>query len=128
MGRGFLAGIFWGAVVGAAILLVSNVTMERQQLSFPRPEAVPVEVPAGSEFDQARPETDPVVPEVETRPSGEVAGGVAAPPDVVEEPPQFDTSSLEVPQPTLDAPGGLGELPDHRRVHGAAPPSGLGRA
>ncbi|MXQ06880.1 hypothetical protein GQ651_03375 [Alphaproteobacteria bacterium GH1-50] len=112
MGRGFLAGIFWGAIVGASILLVSNVTMERQQLSFPRPEAVPVEVPAGSEFDQARPETEPVVPEVETRPSGEVAGGVAAPPDLVEEPPRFDTSSLEVPQPTLDAPGGLGELPD----------------
>ena len=49
---------------------------------------------------------------METRPSGELAAGVATPPDIVEEPPRFDTSSLEVPQPTLDAPGGLGELPE----------------
>ncbi len=112
LGRGFLAGTFWGVIVGIALLLVSNMTMERQQLSFPRPEAVPVEVPAGSEFDQARPETDPVVPEVETRPGGEVASGVASPPDAVETPPTFDTSSLEVPQPTVDAPGGLGALPE----------------
>ncbi len=112
LGRGFLAGTFWGVVVGIALLLVSNFSMERQQLSFPRPEAVPVEVPAGSEFDQARPETDPVVPEVETRPGGEVASGVASPPDAVETPPSFDTSSLEVPQPSVDAPGGLGTLPE----------------
>ena len=112
LGRGFLAGIFWGALVSVAIVFVSNFALDRRQLSFPRPEAVPVEVPAGSEFDQAREETDPVVPEVETRPGGEALSGVAPPPDAVETPPTFDTSSLEVPQPTIAGPDGLGEVPE----------------
>ena len=111
MGRGFLAGIFWGVIVSVAILLVSNVALDRQQLSFPRPEAVPVEVPAGSEFDQARVETDPVVPDAETRPEAETPRDVVAPEDIVEAPPSFDTSSLEVPQPSVDGPDDLGELP-----------------
>lgn len=112
MGRGFLAGIFWGGIVGFAMLAVSSFVLERQELSLPRPEAVPVEVPAGTEFDQARPETDPVVPETETRPEAEQVGGVVAPTDAVENPPAFDTSSLEVPQPTVDAPNELGETPE----------------
>ena len=112
MGRGFLAGIFWGGIVGFAMLAVSSFVLERQELSLPRPEAVPVEVPAGTEFDQARPETDPVVPEAETRPESEQVGGVTAPADAVETPPAFDTSSLEVPQPTVDAPNELGETPE----------------
>ena len=112
LGRGFLAGIFWGGIVGFAMLAVSSFVLERQELSLPRPEAVPVEVPAGTEFDQARPETDPVVPEAETRPESEQVGGVTAPADAVETPPAFDTSSLEVPQPTVDAPNELGETPE----------------
>jgi len=112
MGRGFLAGIFWGGIVGFAMLSVSSLVFGRQELSLPRPEAVPVEVPAGTEFDQARPETEPVVPEPETRPSGEGVAGVVAPDDAVETPPAFDTSSLEVPQPSVDGPAGLGETPE----------------
>ncbi|NNL18562.1 MAG: hypothetical protein HKP37_07460 [Boseongicola sp.] len=112
MGRGFLAGIFWGGIVGFAMLAVSSLIFGRQELSLPRPEAVPVEVPAGTEFDQARPETDPVVPEAETRPDAEKVSGVVAPEDAVETPPSFDTSSLEVPQPSVDGPGGLGETPE----------------
>ena len=111
MARGFLAGIFWGGIVGFAMLAVSSLVFGRQELSLPRPEAVPVEVPAGTEFDQARPETDPVVPEAETRPDAEKVSGVVAPEDAVETPPSFDTSSLEVPQPSVDGPGGLAETP-----------------
>ncbi|SMX22124.1 divergent polysaccharide deacetylase family protein [Boseongicola aestuarii] len=112
MARGFLAGIFWGGIVGFAMLAVSSFVFGRQELSLPRPEAVPVEVPAGTEFDQARPETDPVVPEAETRPDAEQVSGVVAPEDAVETPPSFDTSSLEVPQPSVDGPGGLAQTPD----------------
>lgn len=112
LARGFLAGIFWGGIVGFAMLAVSSFVFGRQELSLPRPEAVPVEVPAGTEFDQARPETDPVVPEAETRPDAEKVSGVVAPEDAVETPPSFDTSSLEVPQPSVVGPGGLAEMPD----------------
>lgn len=112
MGRGFLAGIFWGGIVGFAMLAVSSLVFGRQELSLPRPQAVPVEVPAGTEFDQARPETDPVVPDAETRPDSEPVAGVVAPVDAIETPPAFDTSSLEVPQPSVVGPSGLAETPD----------------
>ena len=112
MGRGFLAGIFWGGIVGLGLLLVSSQTMERQQLSFPRPEAAEVEVPGGSEFDQARPETDPVVPAPETRPAAEITGSVTVPATPSETVPSLDTASLDVPTPTIDAPEALGDAPE----------------
>lgn len=111
MGRGFLAGIFWGAIVGFAILFVSAQITVRHELSFPQPEATPVEVPAGTEFDQARPETDPVVPEPETRPDPDALTGVTPPADAVEAPPSFDTTALEVPTPAVEGPESLGETP-----------------
>lgn len=112
MARGFLAGVLWGGVVGVGMLGVSSQTMERQQLSFPQPETAAVDVRGGSEFDQARPETDPVLPGTEAAPSGEVVAGVSAPEDAVETPPAFDTSALEVPQPAVESPGGLGDAPE----------------
>ncbi len=111
MGRGFLAGVFWGGIVGLALLVVSSQTLDRQQLSFPQPDASPVEVPGGSEFNQARVETDPVVPEPETRPEAEAASGVTAPEDAIDQPPAFDTSALEVPTPSVESPSGLGAMP-----------------
>ena len=112
MGRGFLAGIFWGGMVGLAILFLSSQIMDRRELSFPKPEAAAVEVPAGTEFDQARPESNPVVPEAETRPGADAVAGVTLPEDAVETPPAFDTSSLEVPQPSIEGPQGLGKTPE----------------
>ena len=58
MGRGFLAGLFWGGLVGLGLLFVSSQALDRQELSLPRPEAAAVEVPGGSEFNQAREETE----------------------------------------------------------------------
>lgn len=113
MGRGFLAGIFWGGVVGVGMLGVSSQVMDRQQLSFPKPEASPVDVPAGSEFDQAREETDPVLPGTEATPgAGEIVTAVIPPEDAVETPPAFDTSSLDAPRPTVEGPSGLGDAPE----------------
>ncbi|NNE81275.1 MAG: hypothetical protein HKN18_13490 [Silicimonas sp.] len=111
MGRGFLSGIFWGGIVGVGLLFVSSQTLERQQLSFPKPEAGEVDVPGGSEFNQARPETDPVLPDPESRPEPEAVTGVTAPDDAVETPPSFDTTALEVPKPAT-TPDGLGAVPD----------------
>ena len=112
MGRGFLAGIFWGGIVGLGILFLSSQIMDRRELSFPKPEAAALEVPAGTEFDQARPETDPVVPKAETKPEADAVAGVTPPEDAVETPPAFDTSSLEVPQPSTEGPQGLGKTPE----------------
>ena len=94
------------------LLLVSSQTMDRQQLSFPKPQASPVDVPGGSEFDQAREDTDPVLPGTEDTPDAdEIVTGVLPPADGVETPPAFDTSSLDVPQPSVDGPSGLGDAP-----------------
>lgn len=112
MGRGFLAGIFWGGIVGLGLLFLSSQIMDRRELSFPRPEAAAVEVPAGTEFDQARPETEPVAPVAETKPEADAVAGVNPPEDAVETPPAFDTSSLEVPQPSIEGPQSLGETPE----------------
>ncbi len=114
MGRGFLSGIFWGGIVGLVALFVSSQTLERQVLSFPQPEAGAVEVPGGSEFNQARPETDPVVPGTDARPGGDTVAGVAVPDESGTEPPALDTAALEVPVPetTQDAPDTLGAAPD----------------
>ena len=114
MGRGFLSGIFWGGIVGLVALFVSSQTLERQVLSFPQPDAAEVEVPGGSEFNQARPETDPVMPGMDARPEGDTAAGVAVPDETGTEPPALDTATLEVPVPatTQEAPETLGEAPD----------------
>ena len=114
MGRGFLSGLFWGGIVSLVALFVSNQALDRQTLSFPRPEAAAVEVPGGSEFNQARPETDPVMPATDTRPEGDSVVGVAVPDDDVTTPPSMDTAALEVPVPSTsqDAPDSLGVAPD----------------
>ncbi|MEM9971540.1 MAG: divergent polysaccharide deacetylase family protein, partial [Pseudomonadota bacterium] len=98
--------------MGLFLIVLSNQMMDRRVLSFPQPEAEPVEVPAGTEFDQARPETDPVIPETDTRPGPGTLAGVQAPQDLGETPPSFDTSSLQVPTPSLDGPGTLGSAPE----------------
>lgn len=119
MGRGFLSGIFWGAIVGVALLLVSSQTLDRQEMSFPQPEASAVEVPGGSEFDQARAETDPVLPEPESAPEAGPSRSIASPADEIDAPPAMDTSALEVPVPDTvqEVPAGLSGTP----VEEAAP-------
>lgn len=111
MGHGFLAGSFWGGLIGLVMLFVSTQVVERQQLSLPKPAAEPVEVPAGTEFDQARPETDPVVPDAETAPAAEQVSDVTAPEEVEETPPAVDTAALDVPQAPQNSPVGLGDAP-----------------
>ncbi len=113
MGRGFLSGIFWGGIVGIVLLFVSGAVLDRQQLSLPQPQASAVEVPGGSEFDQARPETEPVLPSSDGRPASGNAAGVALQADDQDAPPALDTTALEVPVPatTQDAPDTLGDAP-----------------
>ncbi len=69
MGRGIFFGGFWGLVVGGIVLSVASLLGEVP--GRVAPEAAPVEVPAGSEFDQAR-EDAPVQAPTEVAPAPEV--------------------------------------------------------
>ena len=109
---GFLAGLFWGAIVGGVALVVSSFALERQELSLPQPSASAVEVPGGSEFDQARPESDPVLPAQETAPESAEVETVEAPQEDTDQPPELDTAALELPEPGVDAPDALGDAPE----------------
>lgn len=111
MGRGFLAGLFWGGIVGLGLLFVSSQALDRQELSLPQPEAAAVEVPGGSEFDQAREESDPVLPDADARPEGESSGLAGVPEDAVDTAPAFDTTALEVPTPSVGQADSLSEAP-----------------
>lgn len=114
MGRGFLSGLFWGGILSLVALFISNQTLDRQTLSFPKPEATAVDVPGGSEFNQARPESEPVLPAVDARPEDTSVVGVAAPDQDDTTPPTLDVTALEVPVPetTQTAPEALGDAPE----------------
>ncbi|MCV6595348.1 MAG: divergent polysaccharide deacetylase family protein [Silicimonas sp.] len=94
------------------MLFVSSQAMDRQELSLPQPEATAVEVPGGTEFDQAREESDPVLPEADARPDAGAGGLADVPQDAVDTPPSFDTSALQVPTPSVGAAGGLSGAPE----------------
>ena len=123
MGRGFLTGLFWGGIVAIGMLLVSSQALDRQSLSLPKPQATSVEVPGGSEFDQAGVDTDPEVPEPESKPVGEAATLVEVPDDAVEEAPTFESSALEVPTPSVGQAGELTEAPEASTAPEAPSPS-----
>lgn len=106
--RGFGSGLIWGGVISALGLIVVSETMpfpgdltlpEAQLVAEAAPEAPAapeavgaaapeageataasdLDVPAGSEFAKALPETDPVVPEATTTPSSDATPVVPAP-------------------------------------------------
>src|SRR6056297_51808 len=97
VGRGFFAGTMWGALVGLlAVALATQLTV-RRELSFPEPQAAALDVPGGSEFDQARPETEPVVPTVEAPPAQADAPVASADaPSAAESPRQTEAPSVGV--------------------------------
>lgn len=104
MGRGFFSGTIWGALLGlVAVALASQLTV-RRELSFPEPQAAEIEVPGGSEFDQARPETEPVVPSVEAPPAQVEPVEVAQPDTGITAAPTADTVPANAPDASSDAP------------------------
>lgn len=108
VGRGFFAGTMWGALVGlVAVALASQLTV-RRELSFPEPQAAALEVPGGSEFDQARPETDPVVPATEAPPAQGAPVEVARPQPQIAATPLADTSPATPPVASAESPAPSG--------------------
>ncbi|MEM9850462.1 MAG: divergent polysaccharide deacetylase family protein [Pseudomonadota bacterium] len=97
-------GGMWGIVVGGVIVTVASQLAVRHDLVLPKPEARAVETPAGTEFDQARPETDPELPSEETVPAADVAAVTPARPGPADASPQFDTTPASAPATRFDGP------------------------
>lgn len=97
-------GGMWGIVVGGVIVTVASQLAVRHDLVLPKPEARAVETPAGTEFDQARPETDPELPSEETVPAADVAAVTPARPGPADASPQFDTTPASAPSTRFDGP------------------------
>lgn len=101
----------WGLVIGGVIVAVASQLAVRHDLRLPQPEARAVETPAGTEFVQERPETEPEVPGEETVPAADVAAVTPAMPEPADGSPSFDTSPAAAPEPAVANPAGL-ERPD----------------
>ncbi|MEL7460322.1 MAG: divergent polysaccharide deacetylase family protein [Pseudomonadota bacterium] len=104
-------GGMWGIVVGGVIVTVASQLAVRHDLVLPKPVARAVETPAGTEFDQARPETDPELPSEETVPAADVAAATPARPGPADASPQFDTTPASAPSTRFDGPASP-ERPD----------------
>jgi hypothetical protein len=67
------------------------------------PSATVITVPPGSEFDRPLPETDPMIPAVDTPPQPDAVPGVVAP-GVLPDLPSTDTTSAAQPTPDANVP------------------------
>src|SRR6056297_399438 len=101
----------WGLVVGGVIVAVASQLAVRYDLMLPQPEARAVETPAGTEFAQSRPETDPEVPSEETMPAADVTAATPAAPEPADTSPTLDTTPAATPAPSFAGPDAF-ERPD----------------
>jgi len=98
VGRGFISGILWGTAIGCFLTVIVSQLADLPPGVAGAPQAREVEVPAGSEFDQAKPETEPVVPQTEN--VEDIATGPSLSPPLVEE----DRSAPSLEQESVAAP------------------------
>jgi uncharacterized protein len=103
LGRGFFAGISWGALVGVVTLALASQLADRRELAPSQPQRAEVEIPGGSAFNQARPETDPILPQPDVPPAAAEPVAVAVPEPVVARPSPPETAPASAPE-TAEAP------------------------
>jgi polysaccharide deacetylase 2 family uncharacterized protein YibQ len=108
MARGFLAGAFWGLVVGVVIFLTATLMADRQEPLLPQPSAGGETTPApdASEFDAVEAQEEPALPEPETAPGGsaEIAEAPAVPAPATEPAPAPAAATVAEPAATATAP------------------------
>ena len=75
--RGFLGGVLSGTVISGVFL--GALSLMTEVPGTRAPETAPVEVPAGSEFNQSRQDTGASLPRLEQSPEPEAAPEIAAP-------------------------------------------------
>lgn len=83
--RGFVTGVVIGGVGAGAYSLLSDPPQG------PGPNASPVEVPAGSDFEGKREDTKPVLPKPEDAPRAGTAPKIETPPETAETPVDEDS-------------------------------------
>lgn len=94
----------WGVIVGGVIVALASQLSVRHDLVLPQPEARAVETPAGTEFAQERPQTDPALPAGETVPGADVTAVTPADPTPADTSPMLDTAPAAAPAPAFAAP------------------------
>lgn len=62
MARGYISGIIFGILTGGTVIAAASLLTELPSSVAVSPTAEEVAVPGGSEFDQAKPDTTPIVP------------------------------------------------------------------
>ncbi len=110
MGRGFFAGILWGGVIGALTIALASQLTGRRELPASVPQRAEVEVPAGSEFNRPRPETEPVLPEPDAPPAAAAPVVVAEPEPPAAPPAAPGDTPVAVPETVVAAPEPAGEV------------------
>lgn len=114
--RGFLSGVFWGGLASAVVAAVLSQWTDLPPEAASAPEATELEVPGGSEFDQAKPDATPVVPDTDVDPEAPGPTGLAEPAaGSGSAAPSPDTTPANAPQtaedaPSLDAPETGGDV------------------
>lgn len=106
MGRGFISGTLWGAVIGAFILLTATQVAVRQDMSLPQPEDVTSEAPDASEFAEVTEADEPAAPAPDTAPGGtaQIAEASAVRAPAADTPPVLHAAPLTAPAPAASAP------------------------
>ena len=103
--RGFLSGVFWGGIASAVVAAVLSQWTDLPPEAARAPDATELEVPGGSEFDQAKPDATPVVPSTDADPDAPGPTGLAEPDaGSGNAAPSPDTTPANAPQTAEDAP------------------------
>jgi polysaccharide deacetylase 2 family uncharacterized protein YibQ len=108
--------------VGVLTIALASQLTERRTLVAATPQTAEVEVPGGSEFNQARLDTDPVLPSTDAPPAAPAPAVVATPGPVAAPPSAPDTAPVEAPAATTEAPTTVAavEVPETAGVSGPA--------
>jgi polysaccharide deacetylase 2 family uncharacterized protein YibQ len=103
LGRGFFAGILWGAVVGAVTLALASQLMARREVLPASPGQAELDVPGESEFNRPPPDAAPVLPAGDAAPVAEAPAAVVEP-EPVTPPVVAETEPAAAPEPVAVAP------------------------
>ncbi len=131
MGRGFVSGTLWGAVVAVVLVIGASQLVDRQDMNLSAPESAAVEVPDATEFAEVREESDPVAPDSEAPALGDELAAAAPeqPRAEGDTAPVVNADPIAAPVPEATAPEtpGAPETPNAPEVASAPDASLPGR-
>lgn len=110
MVRGYISGMFFGLLAGGVLLGAASLLSELPSSVASPPNATEVEVPGGSEFDQAKPDATPIVPDSDQGPGTREVAPLDAPSSAVSNIRIAETTAEQAPDAvqetqTMGVPG-----------------------